>query len=59
MTTTQNNKCTPAFTTTACNYQQKYGSVDINSLINYKAMLIRKAKREGIAFSELIKEFYS
>jgi hypothetical protein len=40
-------------------YQQKYGSVDINTLINYKAMLVRKSIRTGIPFSQLIKEFYS
>jgi hypothetical protein len=40
-------------------FQIKYGSVDINALINYKSMLVRKAKRLDLNFSDLISEFYS
>jgi len=40
-------------------FKNKYGSVDINALINYKSMLVNKAKRLGLNFSDLISEFYS
>jgi hypothetical protein len=39
-------------------FQQKYGSVTINSLINYKESLAKKANRLNESFSEYIKEFY-
>jgi hypothetical protein len=40
-------------------FKAAYGSVDIHCLINYKAMLVRKAKRTGESFADYIKEFYS
>lgn len=40
-------------------FSSRYGSVDINALINYKAMLVKKSIRTGESFASLIKEFYS
>jgi hypothetical protein len=39
-------------------FQQKYGSVTINSLINYKESLAKKANRLNESFSDYMKEFY-
>ena len=40
-------------------FKDIYGSVDINALINYKSMLVNKAKRLNENFSDYILEFYS
>ena len=40
-------------------FKNKYGSVDINALINYKAWLQKKAIRTNESFLEYLKEFYS
>jgi hypothetical protein len=40
-------------------FEQRYGSVDINALINYKSMLVKKAARLGENFQDYLKEFYS
>jgi hypothetical protein len=40
-------------------FKDFYGSVDINALINYKAMLAKKSIRLNASFADYIKEFYS
>jgi len=40
-------------------FKNKYGCLDINALINYKAWLQKWAIRTNQSFSELIREFYN